>query len=421
MRIAFVSPLPPAPTGIADYAADVLALLAGRHDIDVFHAQDAIEQDRLPEACGVLHAEALAARHAERPYDAIVYQMGNGVAHAFQHPLLERLPGLLVLHDLALHHSRARMFLDSPEARAYTADPSSASLRAAARGPLGRYEAELRHAYPAQAERLLGAQLATVGSLLPYAYPLFRRPVEASRAIGVHNDFMAAAVRGEVPERMVVRIPMPMARVPVSPGSVQALRDRYGLQAGDFVVGSFGLMTPEKQIGTLALAVGRAATHLPRLRLLLVGPVPDPAALDRILEGARVEQRSLVTGRVPLGELPVHMELSDLAVHLRYPTARESSAALLRLLAQGRATLMSDLEHLADVPEDGVLRADVRDEEGAVMRAILRLAPRPDARRRLGEHAAAFVAREHAAGRTLAAYEDALLRTRGDADRTRRE
>ena len=32
MRVAFFSPLPPSPTGIADYSADVLALLAGEEN-----------------------------------------------------------------------------------------------------------------------------------------------------------------------------------------------------------------------------------------------------------------------------------------------------------------------------------------------------------------------------------------------------
>ena len=41
------------------------------------------------------------------------------------------------------------------------------------------------------------------------------------------------------------------------------------------MVGSFGLLTREKRIETLARAVARAAVHLPDLRLLLVGPVPD--------------------------------------------------------------------------------------------------------------------------------------------------
>jgi hypothetical protein len=113
------------------------------------------------------------------------------------------------------------------------------------------------------------------------------------------------------------------------------------------------------------------------------------------------------------------MALVDLAVHLRYPTARETSAALLRLLAQGRATVMSDLEHLADVPEDAVVRADVTDEEGEVMRAILRLAGRPGARAALGARAAAFVARDHSPARALQGYEHALAAARTTSPRTR--
>ena len=89
---------------------------------------------------------------------------------------------------------------------------------------------------------------------------------------------------------------------------------------------------------------------------------------------------------MPLWTLPAHMEAADLVVNLRYPTARETSAALLRLLAQGRPTVISDLEHLADIPGDAVVRADLTDEEGEVTRAILRLsalapAPPPPLRR----------------------------------------
>jgi len=412
MRIAFVSPLPPAPTGIADYAADVLALLAGRHEIDAFHGQADVSPDRLPAACGVFPAEALAPRHRERPYDVVVHQMGNGTLHAFQYPLLARIPGLLVLHDLVLHHARARMFLDAPEVRAYSADPSSARLRDLARVPLAAYEAELRESYPEQAERLAAAQLATIGPLLPYAYPLFRGPVRASRAVAVHNEFMRAAVRDEAPARPVVRIPMPMRREAVQTGAVAALRVRLGLASDDFVVGCYGLMTPEKRIESVALALGRVAAQLDAVRLLLVGPTPERAWLDAVLRRAGIAARTVVTGRVSFEELAAHMELADLAVHLRYPTARETSAALLRLLGQGRPTLMSDLQNLADVPEDAVVRVDPTDEEGAVLRSVLRLRPRPEARARLGARAAAFVASEHAPERTAAAYEEALALAR---------
>src|SRR5262249_17803853 len=104
------------------------------------------------------------------------------------------------------------------------------------------------------------------------------------------------------------------------------------------------------------------------------------------------------------------MQLADVAVHLRYPTARETSAALLRLLAQGRPTIVSDLEHLADIPPQAVLRADVSDEEGEVLRGLLRLASRPELREALGPSAAAFVAQEPAPARCAAGYEAAIER-----------
>jgi glycosyltransferase involved in cell wall biosynthesis len=420
VRVAFVSPLPPEPTGIADYAADVLALLAPRHAIDVFHGQGAADPARLPGACLAFPAFELGARHRARPYDAIVYQIGNGPAHAFQYALLSRLPGLLVLHDLVLHHSRAAQFLESDAVRAWRREPGSDAAREAARPSLEAWRAELLYSYPDEAARLFEAHLGTVGDLLPYAYPLFRIPVEASRAVAVHNAFMAEAIKAEVPDAETLRIPMPASAAAVDPAAVRALRRRLGFAEDDVVVGSFGLLTPEKRIETTARAVARAAAWNPHLRLLLAGPVPDPGRLERLLARLGVAPRTVVTGRVPLESLPAHVEAADVVVHLRYPTGRETSAALLRVLAQGRATVLSDLEHQADLPDEAVVRVDVADEEGETTRAILRLAGDPEARRRLGEAAASFVAIAHAPPRALEAYEVALERTRQRPDPTPR-
>jgi len=80
------------------------------------------------------------------------------------------------------------------------------------------------------------------------------------------------------------------------------------------------------------------------------------------------------------------------------------------VLAQGRATIMADLEHLADVPRDAVLRADVSDEEGEITRGILKLAGSPSLRARLGRAARAFVERAHAPALTAEAYARAIER-----------
>jgi len=408
VRLAFVSPLPPLSTGIADYAADLLGLLAPRHEIDLFHAQGEVDATRLPPGARVRVASELPARHRMRPYDLAIYQMGNGRAHDFVYGLLSRVPGLLVLHDLVLQHSRAAQFLESDAVRAWRADPGSVAARAAARPSLDAWREELEYSYPGRGGRLFEVQLGTVGDLLPYAYPLFRIPVEVSRAVAVHNDFMARAVRAEVPVAEATRLPMPVAAARVDDRAVRVLRERLGFAEGDVIVGTFGLLTPEKRVASLARAVARAAETHRRLKLLLVGPAADPGRLEADLSLAGVRGRAVVTGRVPLPELPVHVEAADIVAHLRYPSARETSAALLRVLAQGRPTIVSDLEHQAELPADAVLRVDVANEEAGLLKALRRLATDEAERARLGAAAAAYVRREHAPNRVREAWESVL-------------
>jgi glycosyltransferase involved in cell wall biosynthesis len=264
--------------------------------------------------------------------------------------------------------------------------------------------------------RLYETHLGTVGELLPYAYPLFRIPVEASRAVAAHSDFVAEEVQREVPGAEVLRVPMPARAVASEPAAVRALRARLGFGERDFVIGAFGLLTREKRIDSLARALATASARDSRLRLLLVGPVVDLASLESGLTRLGLRSRAVITGHVPFEELPLHIEAADAVVHLRYPTGRETSAALLRVLAQGRPTIVSDLAHQVDLPEAAVRRIDVAHEETGLVEALLDLAARPDARRRLGEAAAEHVRRAHGEDAVLAAWSHALDVTRGRPD-----
>ncbi len=411
-RLAFVSPLPPAETGIADYAVDVLGSLADGHSIDCFNEDGRADAERVPASCSVHAASDLLRRHSARPYDAVIYQHGNGPAHDFLYELLPEIPGLLVLHDLVLHHSRARMFLESDAVRAYAAEPASAARRAAAEPALRAYRDELAYTYPRSAARVAAVRLASAARLLPFAFPLFRLPVETARVVAVHNAFMKSAIEEELPTTNVVRIPMPISPLPTSDERVAELRARYQLDDDDFVVGCFGLMTPEKQIGTVARAIARLAPSLPRLRLLLVGGARDHPRLTELLREAGIGERAIETGRVSHDDLGPHLALPDVFVHLRYPTARETSAALLRLLAQGRPVVMSDLAQSADIPENAVARLDPTDEEGGLARQLWTLERQPGRRRTLGDRARAHALSRHSPAACRAAYERAIETTR---------
>ena len=57
-----------------------------------------------------------------------------------------------------------------------------------------------------------------------------------------------------------------------------------------------------------------------------------------------------LAGFVPDADLPAYLQAADICACLRWPTNGETSASWLRLLAAGRATVITDLAHQPDVP-----------------------------------------------------------------------
>ena len=112
MRIAWFSPLPPNRSGIAAYSAELLARLRAARHRGVRRRQRRAGRRRpdVPPSPGVAirGAHDFPWRHARRPYDVVVYHVGNDVCHDYLWPYLVRYPGLVVLHDAQLHQARAQ-------------------------------------------------------------------------------------------------------------------------------------------------------------------------------------------------------------------------------------------------------------------------------------------------------------------------
>jgi hypothetical protein len=90
------------------------------------------------------------------------------------------------------------------------------------------------------------------------------------------------------------------------------------------------------------------------------------------------------------------MAAADLCVNLRYPTAGETSASLLRLLAAGRPTLVSDYAQFTDLPRDCVAHVPIGDGEiEAIANTARALLDDRDAMAALGARAREHVRRVH--------------------------
>jgi hypothetical protein len=163
--IAVWSPLPPSSSGIADYVAEQLPVLARHADVRAVSREE----------------DAFVA-------DLDVYHVGNSPAHAFVYRAALRRPGVVVLHDWSLHQL---VLCETVE-----------------RGDVSSYLREMRRAH-GETGSFVGRQVARAlgGTLLPALFPLNERVLEGALAVVTLSRAMAGRVARALPGRRLLHLP----------------------------------------------------------------------------------------------------------------------------------------------------------------------------------------------------------------------
>jgi glycosyltransferase involved in cell wall biosynthesis len=389
VRIAYLSPLPPLHSGIADYSAELLPALARRLEVELV-VPDGWRASE-PALAGLLaHPEsAFPGLLAAGRFDAVLYQLGNNRDyHASIYRALLEHPGVVALHEYVLHHLVRDLTL-------YAGDPAA-------------YVAEMRYAYGLSGEAAARRSLALGLPLDPWSYPLFERVVDRSLAILVHNELSRRRVLASRPRARVGRVASPF-----SPGArplpaPAAARAALGLPADALVVASFGFLTAAKRPEVLLRAFARLRRRVPAAILLLVGEVSPHFDFAAVATPERMRGVS-VTGRLDLDRFRLHVAAADVAVNLRYPTSGETSGTLIRLLGAGKPVIVSRVGAFAEIPEGCCAQVDLDESEEELLVAYLeRLAADAELRRRLGENARRYVEAHHSLEASASGYAELL-------------
>jgi glycosyltransferase involved in cell wall biosynthesis len=367
-RLAFFGPLPPTPSGISDYDEELLELLREHFDIDVY-------VDGTPMQPGAFHYSRFTINHRKRAYDLPVYQMGNSMLHEYMYGFLFHYPGALVLHDYCLHFSRAKMLLTGENEDEYLQEVTCVHPDTPALG------------------RTVWRGMA--GNLLLYYFPLAGLAVRSSLATGAHTSYVVE--RLSEAGHAAIKIPMSVRIRPAAP----VPPPEY---PGKLVVASFGLVTREKRLSPVLAALAELRCFYPHLKYLVVGEIAAHYNFLREVEDAGLSGVVEVTGRVDSGRFHSLLQRADIVVNLRYPSAGEMSATLLRALAYGKPVLMSRLLQWQEIPEDAVMKIRPDRELEDVFEALWRLIENPFLRIALGNRARAWVAASHRPEQTLNAY-----------------
>jgi glycosyltransferase involved in cell wall biosynthesis len=338
-RLAFMSPWPPQPSGIATCAADLVPRLAASgHGVDVLVDEALVPVPRgpdgppLPGQIRVLSAHEFVWRQHRGQYDLPIYQIGNSWAHGYVWPYLYRWPGLTVMHDARIHHARANALMSRQRAADYRAE----------------------FAYNAPAVSPDAAELAIAGfdGAYYYHWPMRRSVIEASRMVVSHSLGMTHRLQRRYPDHAIDFVPLGHGRERSAAelsSARQQFRHAHGIPLGALVFGVLGTAATEKRIAPIIRAFAGARQWANDARLLFAGTVDPLLPLDDLLDSFGVRGVTHLVGRVNDEGFDQAVAACDVGLNLRWPTAREMSGPWLRMLAAGLPTVIVDSVHHTDI------------------------------------------------------------------------
>jgi len=379
LNLAVWSPLPPTPSGVADYVAEQLPELARE-----FTVQAVVEDPAAVDRAGLAAIEVVAPEAAQA--DLHLYHLGNSPAHAYVYRAATVVPGVAFLHEWSLHHLVLHETVE--------------------RGDVGGYLREMRRAN-GEMGTFVGRQVARGlgGEVFPALLPLNDRVLEGSLAVVTLTQETLERVRRRVPGIPALALALHFAS-PLDPAPTRGeARRALGLESDLRLVTAPGLGTAAKRLDLAVRAVARLRQEDSRVRLIVAGDLDPAAGIREAAQEAGLGDGLLVTGRLSLHDFTRHIAAADVVLALRFPSHGEMSAALVRALGLGRPALVSAGTPAGlEFPEGVVVPVNPGPVEAAELFVLLRrLLDDPALREAIGGLAREYVASRHGLGVTVRA------------------
>ncbi|QDU73679.1 D-inositol-3-phosphate glycosyltransferase [Bremerella volcania] len=330
-KIAMITPWPDERTGIADYAFDLVhGLATSGVEVDVFTTSNDASSNH--SRVTVHDLDHFAGGNG---YDQTVYQMGNcSTFHGPQLPVLTQYPGVVHLHDPALHHLMA-FFL-------YRNDVQDQSKMLA-------YYDVLRTWYgPAVADWILKYNETDTPLFWDGPYvnevPFFDPVLACATGCIVHSQFAQKSIGKRFPELEALKFPQ------LYRGMTPSCSDR--MEQDTIQVGIFGIVQPHKHVDIVLEAVKACAAKGSKIHLHVGGSLQGTCeTLPQFARNLGIQDSVTFYGRMEEEAFLDKMRNVDVCISLRYPTMGETSAIVSRALQLGLPTIVNDVGWYAELPE----------------------------------------------------------------------
>lgn len=382
--LAYISPLPPAMSGISYYSMEILPEMAKYYEITVIIDQTRAVNMDLP----VRGIEWFKDHY--RSFDRVMYHVGNSIYHAHMVDLLESYPGVIVLHDSYLGHLFKGM--DSSEHQKGIFD---------------------RHLYLSHGYRALKHQCLNGRESAVWAFPLSCEIVNASRGVIVHSRFAHECVKPMCrrdPDNFLGSVPL-ANRIPPG-GDRKMARTRLGFPDDLIVICCFGGLGPTKlNDRILNVWVSLVTAETIEAKLIFVGKKDNAFyhnELEPIVDKPKVRSSVSFTGEISAERFSDYLLAADAAVQLRSNTRGETSRSALECMAYALPIIINNHGSNQEIPDQYVVKIEDDFLDGTLYDRLLKLIKNIREYRDIGARAQRFIANERSPQVVANAYREQL-------------
>lgn len=293
-HVALFSPIPPVKSGISIYSEHLLDELTKYYKIDVFVD---CHYGKIPKGGNgykVYGYLLFRILKAIRRYRCIVYQVGYNVYHNYMYPTIKRTGGIVVLHD-------GINFL-------YRKDKVA----------------------------------------------LLRRSDVIVHNRSSYSDVQNLGVTGRI-----IEIPLIMTQT-LSWNELEyekkKLRYAMGISDDVLVIGAFGIIGPAKHINSALTAASEILSKEDKFMFIVAGYRILDEQVESFFKSVKDDKRYILKTSLSPQDFNNCIMVTDICFNLRYPFYGETSAALLKIMSYGVASIVTDIGSFSDLPDNCVIK-----------------------------------------------------------------
>ncbi|HLZ30439.1 MAG TPA: glycosyltransferase [Chloroflexota bacterium] len=350
MRVAWFTPFSHE-SAIGHFSEIVLRELRAEAEVTLFASDIAAARDARSDAFDlqVLWGKDPAAVAASiAGFECVVYNLGNHYEmHHRSYEVALRRPGLVILHDLVMHHMFAGRYLGKVQ-------------------NFSGYLGELEYAH-GDAGRRMGELILSGGagalvwdSPTMLEYHMARSAVRGSVGVIVHSRYAQQAVAAVAAVPVVhFAFPTPSLDLSELPGASRPDDDRLRLL-------TFGMVNRNKMVEEVIRVIGSSRVLRDRVVYQIAGDsVRNVSYHERIVNAIRELQLESVVQLLGYQSDPALLQClsgADVVINLRNPHFGEGSWSLLETSFAAKATVVWRHGFYDEFPDDTVAKVSSLDE-----------------------------------------------------------